>query len=111
MAKNCGQCTAHFYNSSGFDVTDLCSKWDMLIVQLSFVCVCVLIMLFKNCLLLAQCPNNKKNVACTINPCVQQTCHQFPHAKCSINTCGECSAKFSINGTDVTNQCSKHVST
>lgn len=44
LAKKCGQCTAHFYNSSGFDVTDLCSKWDMLIIQLNFVCVCVVCM-------------------------------------------------------------------
>ena len=78
------------------------------------VCVCVwyacLDYVIKNCLL-AQCPNNKTNVACTINPCLHQTCHQFPHANCSINTCEECSAKFSINGRDVTNQCSKHLIT
>ena len=27
VSKSCGECSAHFYNTTGDDVTDLCSKY------------------------------------------------------------------------------------
>ena len=53
------------------------------------------------------CPSNKPAVICSIDLCDYQTCLNFQQAKCKLDTCGGCQARFYINDTEVTDECSK----
>ena len=57
-------------------------------------------------ILIVTCPANKPPIICSINPCDHQTCPQYPEAKCIVDRCGQCKAKFIVNQEDVTDQCS-----
>ena len=45
------------------------------------------------------CPSGEASVSCTANPCDYTNCYNHPEADCTIDTCGQCSAMFSVNGT------------
>lgn len=56
-------------------------------------------------MLVDNCPLSKAAVSCTSNPCDYEKCYNFPEADCMVDTCGQCRALFSVNGTDVTDLC------
>lgn len=59
------------------------------------------------CTVNQHCPLNQPKVDCLINPCDYQSCPQYPTAKCIVDVCGKCAAKFIVNGSqDVTESCS-----
>ena len=53
------------------------------------------------------CPSNKPALICSIDLCDHQTCPNVTQAKCKLDICGECRARFYINDTEVTDECSK----
>lgn len=54
------------------------------------------------------CPQSKAPVFCPVSPCDYQNCYNYPEAICTTDVCGQCKAKFSINGTDVTESCGQY---
>ena len=58
---------------------------------------------------LDNCPPGEASVSCTANPCDYTNCYNHPEADCTIDTCGQCSAMFSVNGTDVTESCGEYL--
>ena len=58
--------------------------------------------------ILGSCPSDKPPIYCPNNPCIYQTCSNFPDAQCVLDNCGQCQVKFISNETDVTDQCSKY---
>uniref|UniRef100_A0A1X7V3D2 Uncharacterized protein n=1 Tax=Amphimedon queenslandica TaxID=400682 RepID=A0A1X7V3D2_AMPQE len=77
MPNYCGECSAHYYNSTGHDITMMCSD----------------------------CPSDKAPVKCLINPCDYRTCPNLPPTECVLNVCGECKAQYYWNNVDVTEFC------
>ena len=59
-----------------------------------------------NLFILGSCSPDNPPIHCLINPCDHQTCYNYPDAQCVLDNCGQCQAKFIINGTDNTDQCS-----
>ena len=57
--------------------------------------------------IIGSCPPNKPPIRCPYNPCDHQICSNFPDAQCVLDNCGQCQAKFIINETNMTDQCSK----
>ncbi|XP_019848705.1 PREDICTED: LOW QUALITY PROTEIN: uncharacterized protein LOC105316719 [Amphimedon queenslandica] len=77
IPNHCGECSAHFYNSSGHDVTMMCND----------------------------CPPEKPAVRCFINECDHKTCPNLPPTECQLDVCGSCKAHYYLNDTEVTDIC------
>ncbi|XP_019857134.1 PREDICTED: uncharacterized protein LOC105314215 isoform X1 [Amphimedon queenslandica] len=77
IPNHCGECSAHYYNSSGHNVTMMCNN----------------------------CPPEKPAVRCITNPCDHETCPNLPPTKCQLDVCGSCMAHHYLNGTEVTDIC------
>ncbi|XP_019853361.1 PREDICTED: uncharacterized protein LOC105313106 isoform X2 [Amphimedon queenslandica] len=77
IPNHCGECSAHYYNSTGHDITMMCGD----------------------------CPSDKAPVKCLINPCDHSTCPNLPPTECVLNVCGECKAQYYWNNVDVTEFC------
>ena len=93
VVRSCGQCSVHYYNASGVEITEMCCKCSQIIILTLIIT------------LTASCPPEKPKVShCLINPCDHQECLNFPQAKCVVERCGICKAKFILNGTDITSQ-------
>ena len=58
---------------------------------------------------LDNCPPGEAAVTCTANPCDYINCYNHPEADCTVDNCGQCSAMFSVNGTDVTESCGENL--
>lgn len=55
------------------------------------------------------CPNNGTLHQCATNPCITASCSNFPYAKCLIDYCGGCKARFYYDGREVTDICCKTI--
>ena len=62
--------------------------------------------MYSHCIV--DCPSNKPAVFCHIDLCNYQTCPNIPQAKCKLDICGGCQARFYLNDTEVTDECSKY---
>lgn len=48
------------------------------------------------------CPKGIAFVSCPFNPC-NQPCELFPNAKCEVNQCGTCEAKYTNSNNETVN--------
>ncbi|XP_019853716.1 PREDICTED: uncharacterized protein LOC109583018 [Amphimedon queenslandica] len=77
IPNHCGECSAHYYNSTGHDITMMCSD----------------------------CPPEQPAAKCLINLCDHKTCPNLPPTQCLLDVCGECKARYLWNNVDVTEFC------
>ena len=57
--------------------------------------------------ILDDCPPERPAVRCIINECDHETCPNLPPTECQLDVCGSCTAHYYLNGTEVTDICSK----
>ena len=50
---------------------------------------------------LSACHCDKQTAVCAENPCAGQVCSAFPEARCRVDFCGQCSAKWFFEGKQV----------
>ena len=75
--------------------------------QTAAVCIKKWKMTFYFLIITGSCPPDNPPISCLNIPCDYQHCPNFPGAQCVLDNCGQCQRKFILNGTDVTDQCSK----
>ncbi|XP_006814675.2 uncharacterized protein LOC102808747 [Saccoglossus kowalevskii] len=76
----CGRCKATFIDNDG-SVLDCCATYTKdAIPQDTFIC-----------------PDGTKSVQCPTNPCEVTQCERYPYARCEVDYCGGCIAKFIDN--------------
>jgi hypothetical protein len=56
---------------------------------------------FDTDMFLTACVCKEEIATCQENPCLDATCTAFPEAKCYINFCGRCTAKWIMEGREV----------
>ena len=55
-----------------------------------------------------ECLTDSVESICESSVCQSEACPAFPDAKCIVDDCGECSARWFLNGKELTKeQCSK----
>ena len=103
IPNHCGECSAHYYNSTGHDVTMMCSKGlhmhDSIIIIVEWIIIMFVV---------GDCPSERPAVRCIVNPCDHKTCPNLPPTECVLDVCGECKARYYWNNVDVTEFCSKY---
>ena len=51
------------------------------------------------------CPDGSTILTCIVNPCQFASCPTFKEATCFADFCGGCTARWLLNGVEVTEQC------